>query len=373
MSTEFYLKDSVSGEEIILCDYSDAECIAALQEEGYYMLSPERYGDKYDYPAVYTPPGIVWDQSEENKTNGDWTMMSREIDSGDGDHDHSDGDHNHGGDHDHSDGDHDHGDDGGNSDEEPVSKVSSLEYIIYNYKTHASYSVPDELSGSGFVLLNESTYPDYYHPAVYNTTTHTVIDQSDDRNTVGDWMMISKYNDSYTSSEESIDSIVSGDAIASFRLSQPVEMNDKEITMCIVGTGGKDKIIGGDTSEILMGGSGKNKFTGGANADGFMFDNQIDFGKKLADKINDFDSEEGDQILLDKEMPGLRKKLRFKSVQGRSKANKASGTKKQFIYDESKGRLYFNENGKDDGWGDGGFFAKLTGAPELDANDFMMV
>jgi len=119
MATEYYLKDSVSGEEIILCDYSDAECIAALQEEGYYMLSPENYGDKYDYPAIYTPPGIVWDQSEENKTNGDWTMMSREIDSGDGDQN-GGGDHNHGGDHDHSDGDHNNGD--GNADN-PVSVV----------------------------------------------------------------------------------------------------------------------------------------------------------------------------------------------------------------------------------------------------------
>ncbi len=122
-----------------------------------------------------------------------------------------------------------------------------------------------------------------------------------------------------------------------------------------------------------MGGSGKNKFTGGANADGFMFDNQIDFGKKLADKIKDFDTEEGDQILLDKETFGLRKKLKFKSVQGRSKANKASDTKKHIIYDESKGRLYFNENGKDDGWGDGGYFAKVIGTPELDVNDFMIV
>ena len=84
MTTEYYLKDSVSGEEIILCDYSDTECIAALQSEGYYMLSPETYGDKYDYPAIYTPPGIVWDQSEENKTNGDWTMMSREVGTGGG-------------------------------------------------------------------------------------------------------------------------------------------------------------------------------------------------------------------------------------------------------------------------------------------------
>ena len=115
MTTEYYLKDAVTGDEIILCDYSDNECIAALQADGFYMLSPDNYGDKYDYPAIYTPPGIVWDQSEENKTNGDWTMMSREIDSGNGDQ--GDGDGDHGGDdhHDHGDGDHSHGDGDGKS------------------------------------------------------------------------------------------------------------------------------------------------------------------------------------------------------------------------------------------------------------------
>ena len=120
MATEYYLKDAVTGNEIILCDYSDAECIAALQAEGFYMLSPENYGDKYDYPAIYTPPGIVWDQSEENKTNGDWTMMSREIDSGDG-NPNDGGDQNHGGD-DHGDGDHNNGD---GSADNPVA-------VIYN-------------------------------------------------------------------------------------------------------------------------------------------------------------------------------------------------------------------------------------------------
>ena len=87
MTTEYYLLDTLTGDEITLCDYSDADCIAALQEDGFYMLSPETYGeDAYAYPAVYTPPGIVWDQTEENKTNGSYTMMSREIDSGDGSH-----------------------------------------------------------------------------------------------------------------------------------------------------------------------------------------------------------------------------------------------------------------------------------------------
>ena len=351
MTTEYLLYNTVTHETITLCDDTDGACISALQEKGFYMLLEERYGDKYQYPAIYKSPGIVWDQSEENKTNGDWTMLSR-AKTGDTDSDHSHDDH---------------------SEEATVSKASPLKYILYNSKTHESYSVPDELSGSGFVILNESSYPDYNHPAVYNTTTHTAIDQGEGSNTSGDWMMLSKYKDTFTSSAKSVKSLVSGDDIASFRLSEPVEMSDKEISMCIIGTGGKDKIIGGDNSEILIGGSGKNNFTGGDNADGFMFDSNSDFGKKAADKILDFDSDEGDQIMLDKATFGLGKKLKFKSVSGRVEANDAADTKKQIIYDEKKGRLYFNENGSEDGWGDGGYFAKLSGAPELVSNSFMIV
>ena len=84
MATEYLLYNTVTHETVTLSDYDDADGIAALQAEGYYMLSPDDYGDKYDYPAIYKSPGIVWDQSKANTTNGDWTMISREIGAGDG-------------------------------------------------------------------------------------------------------------------------------------------------------------------------------------------------------------------------------------------------------------------------------------------------
>ena len=83
MATEYLLYNTVTHETVTLSDYDDADGIAALQAEGYYMLSPDDYGDKYDYPAIYKSPGIVWDQSKANTTNGDWTMMSREMGAGD--------------------------------------------------------------------------------------------------------------------------------------------------------------------------------------------------------------------------------------------------------------------------------------------------
>ena len=55
------------------------------------------------------------------------------------------------------------------------------------------------------------------------------------------------------------------------------------------------------------------------------------------------------------------------------KAKKEAKTNTDFVYDDKKGLLYFNENGKRKGWGDGGLFAKLQGAPELGATDFTIV
>jgi hypothetical protein len=44
-----------------------------------------------------------------------------------------------------------------------------------------------------------------------------------------------------------------------------------------------------------------------------------------------------------------------------------------FLYDEKKGGLYFNENGSDKGFGDGGIIAILKGAPDLTSSNLEFV
>ena len=39
-----------------------------------------------------------------------------------------------------------------------------------------------------------------------------------------------------------------------------------------------------------------------------------------------------------------------------------------FLYDRKKGGLYFNENGSDKGFGDGGIIAILKGSPDIDSS-----
>ena len=136
-------------------------------------------------------------------------------------------------------------------------------------------------------------------------------------------------------------------------------------------TDSKDKITGSSEGEVLSGGR-KDVLKGGGGPDGFFFHNPDGFGKKEVDKVKDFDSEE-DSVLVDKDVFDLGKKIKLKVVTGKKSSKKAATSKKDFIYDDKKGLLYYNENGKEEGWGDGGLFAKLQGAPALDASDFTIV
>ena len=44
-----------------------------------------------------------------------------------------------------------------------------------------------------------------------------------------------------------------------------------------------------------------------------------------------------------------------------------------FIYEEKKGGLCFNQNGADNGFGDGGLFAILKESPALDESSFDLI
>ena len=172
---------------------------------------------------------------------------------------------------------------------------------------------------------------------------------------------------------QSIDAISAQRKVTIFKIQQPVILSGKHVDVVIAGTKKKDKITGTSSEEILAGMKRKNFLSGGDSTDGFLFNQPKGFGNKHADKITDFDSKEGDSILLDNDLFGLGKKIKFSSYGSRNKVNKAAKSKNDFVYDEKKGLLYFNENRKQKGWGDGGLFAKLHGVPELGADDFTIV
>ena len=97
------------------------------------------------------------------------------------------------------------------------------------------------------------------------------------------------------------------------------------------------------------------------------------FNKKSADKITNFNPST-DTLEIDTDSFGIDGSATFAS--GKNKKTVKKKLAKQdfdFLYDEKKGGLYFNENGSDKGFGDGGIIAILKGAPDLTASNLEFI
>ena len=60
-------------------------------------------------------------------------------------------------------------------------------------------------------------------------------------------------------------------------------------------------------------------------------------------------------------------------MSGKRQAKQSGRTNKNFIYVERSGMLYYDGNGKKNGWGDGGEFVQLLGSPEIGKTDIAIV
>ena len=172
---------------------------------------------------------------------------------------------------------------------------------------------------------------------------------------------------------QSIDDVSMQKKVTTFKFLEAINSFGQDIDHVIIGTKKKDKIIGTSEGEVLAGMKGKDLLKGGKGADGFLFNQTASFGGKYRDLIQDFNSEEGDSILVDQDFFDTGKKIKLKPCKNKWKFRKAKKSINDFVYDERTGLLYFNENGKQEGWGDGGLFAKLLGTPALGAEDFTIV
>ena len=108
-----------------------------------------------------------------------------------------------------------------------------------------------------------------------------------------------------------------------------------------------------------------------ANNDTLIKPNQ--FKKTSADKITNFNPST-DALEIDTDSFGIDSSATF--VAGRNKKavmKKLANKDFDFLYDEKKGGLYFNENGADKGFGDGGLIAILKGAPDLTSGNLEFI
>ena len=76
---------------------------------------------------------------------------------------------------------------------------------------------------------------------------------------------------------------------------------------------------------------GKDVLKGGKGDDGFLFNQSDGFGNNLADQIKDFDSDEGDSILVDQEVFGIKKSIKLITVTEKKNVRKEMKSKKEFV------------------------------------------
>ena len=97
------------------------------------------------------------------------------------------------------------------------------------------------------------------------------------------------------------------------------------------------------------------------------------FNKKSADKITNFNPS-NDTLEIDTDSFDIDSSATFATGKNKKLVKKQLAKQDfDFLYDEKKGGLYFNENGSDKGFGDGGIIAILKGAPELTSDNLEFI
>ena len=103
-----------------------------------------------------------------------------------------------------------------------------------------------------------------------------------------------------------------------------------------------------------------------------VFDLPSKFNNKIADKLTNFNPLK-ETLGFDSDGFGIGNSFTFKAGKNSKAVKKLANKDFDFLYDEKKGGLYFNENGADKGFGDGGIIAILKGAPDLTANNLEFI
>ena len=173
---------------------------------------------------------------------------------------------------------------------------------------------------------------------------------------------------------DSINDISTQKEISHYFFYDHFETSNRTIKAGLAGTDNDDKVLGTSSNEIIAGREGKDALTGGGGMDAFLLEGNFGFGSKFADTITDF---ENDRLLISKKDFGIGTKpyktlLNTVKPEGKLKFS-ATKTEHDFVYNEVTGQLYFNENGTDDGWGQGGLIANLEGAPKIDEDNFLLL
>jgi hypothetical protein len=110
----------------------------------------------------------------------------------------------------------------------------------------------------------------------------------------------------------------------------------------------------------------------------YLFDSSLYFRrsskKPRIDRITNFSAESGDILKLARNTFKGIGELDFVATANKRASKQAAKTDKDIIYELSSGKLYFNANTEDKGFGkQGGLFAILEGSPVIGSSNFILV
>ncbi|NES89341.1 PQQ-dependent sugar dehydrogenase, partial [Okeania sp. SIO2B9] len=148
----------------------------------------------------------------------------------------------------------------------------------------------------------------------------------------------------------------------------------------LLGGDGNDTLEGGIGRDRLNGGAGNDQLTGGGSIDRFIFNTNDEFQTEDVgiDTITDFSQTQGDIILLDLTTftainsdsgTGFSIAGEFATVTDDQLAETSEAV---IVYNSENGKLFYNPNGSQAGFGSGGQFATLTNIPSIEAEDFFL-
>jgi Ca2+-binding RTX toxin-like protein len=143
----------------------------------------------------------------------------------------------------------------------------------------------------------------------------------------------------------------------------------------LVGSAGTDTLTGDGGRDYLVGDTGDDTLTGGEAGDRFVFDilNGDNFRPRVMgiDVITDFKRRQGDKIVLDRStFKSLEGQLSFEVVRSTKQARQSEA---KIAYRPGTGAVFYNQNGKAQGFGSGGQFADVTNGLRLTVRDFAVV
>ena len=164
--------------------------------------------------------------------------------------------------------------------------------------------------------------------------------------------------------------IVSVDEAVSFTLTRQLRPLEGLITG--LRNSGAEAVRGTQGDDLIGDGEGKDQLIGLSGADDFLFDDAEAFGRKRADVIRDFSAAEGDRLLLDAGVFGDDASLGVADSRRQLK-QMANDSDFDLLYFQPKGRLFFNENGDEAGFGDGGLFCTIKNVGAITSDQIALV